>query len=258
IALVYPESVFESQINAKAVIICGPFRYTYKNFNIQPKVPTFNLPLSACEKINGHFGTLIYKPERKRVKCVNFFVEFGKGPYTLVIARSDALYGSFCASFSGFSLLMWLSLIETLNKSYQGPRRLRFSLLDCQTDNLAGANFHVKRLPKHTLACINLQGMSFGLPKIVYKDAAGFNSKMLIEAFESHSRDFGIEPKLIALPGELPDHAPFKEQGVQTLWLNSGLSINASGYDLFDSVSWENFWTNTELVLSFLRRMHRF
>lgn len=258
IALIYPWAIPEITPDLKAVILCGPFRNTYKSLNLISEVPAFNLPLSLCEKIEGEFGKIVYKPERKRVKCSNIFVEFGKGPYTTVIARIDALYGSFCASFSGFSMLMWLYLVDTLSKDYKGPRRLRFVLLDCQSDNLAGANFHVRNLPKHTIDCINLQGMSFGLPKIVYRDGAGFNSRSMIDAFESHSRDFGIEPELIALPNELPDHAPFKKQGVQTLWLNSALSISAAGYDLFDSIIWENFWTNAELLLSFLRRIHRF
>ena len=150
-------------------------------------------------------------------------------------------------------------LYEELRENYNIPFKLRFLITDGEEVGLEGSKFHTLKKPKHAYYCINLDGICWQNPAILYKDKEGYNDYRLAEAFYRSAKEIGFEVEFRAVPSAKSDHIPFKKVGLKTLFLSSHpLPIRHTTCDNYDAVDWHiaRLWFFS--IVNFLRNLGRF
>ncbi len=123
---------------------------------------------------------------------------------------------------------------------------------------MEGIKFHLRNSLKHVFYCINLEGIGWYNPAVIYKDMGGYNGERINEMFYRHLRDMGVDVDFCKVEERDGEHIPFKELGVQTLFLSSHpFTIRHTPYDSYDAISWDHVAIWYEVILSFLRRFHK-
>jgi len=221
-------------------------------------IPIVSIKREDFPKVEDSEVLLKVRSEERVIEGVNLFMELGKGPVIYMVSHMDTvaeIHGAIC---NGIGFLLLLFLYEELKENYNSPYRLRFLITDCGELGMEGVKFHLKSGVKHTFYCINLEGIGWHNPVVVYKDRAGYNGERINEMFYRHLQDMKVDIDFCTV-GELEgEHLPFKELGIQTLYLSSHpFTLRHTIYDNYDAISWDHVAMWYEVILSFLRRFHK-
>ncbi|RMH04069.1 MAG: M28 family peptidase [Aquificota bacterium] len=222
-------------------------------------IPVVSIRRQDLKHVEGFKVRLVVRAEEKLLKCSNFILpDIGKGPVIYLTARMDTPQEGFGAISNGVGFLLLLFIYEELRESYKGPYRLRFLITDGSCLNFAGARHHLSKSPKHVHYCINLDGVGWENPCVVYKDAEGYNGNRINELFYRHAESMGVGINYASVKTFDGDHTLFKGKGVETLLLSSyPFYIRNTEYDLYDAINWDKVVMWYELIVSFLRRFHK-
>ena len=207
--------------------------------------------------LEGQKVRVVSKVRRSSVVGRNIYFDIGKGPFLYVIAHLDTKPFVRGAIDNALSVAMLLVMLKELKDSYQFPFRIRFLITDCEELGLEGARHHVKGL-KYTDWAINLDSIGWVNPAVIYKDSAGYNGERIMDKFDRHLRDLRIDIPFREGRRGRSDHIPFKEKGVQTLFISSNpFTLRHTFYDDINAVDWGVAELWLEVLLSFIRRFHK-
>ncbi len=244
----------------KAVITYRPFSESYIYGPLMESgLPVVSVRREDVELLEDRRVKIVIKSEQKNVRGCNFVFEVGRGPVVYIIACMDTTAETYGAVFNGISVLLAIFLYQELLKSYERPYRLRFLLADaCEFGNL-GVSHHISlKGLKHVSYCINLEGVGGFNPSVIYRDREGYNGEKINELFLKHVEDVGFKISFLPASGLKPTHIPFRNKGVECLHLSSDASlIRHTIQDNYDAVSFEHTFMWYDVILSFLRRLHR-
>mgnify|MGYP001770634604 CR=1 FL=1 len=248
------------QAGAKAVITYRErlgVASCWQNYN--SNMPVVSISKQDLKHVEDFKVKIVIRSEEKLLKCSNFVLpDIGRGPVIYLVARMDTPQEGFGAISNGVGFLLLLFIYEELRERYNAPYRLRFLITDASSLNYAGARHHLSKEPKHVYYCINLEGIGWGNPCVVYKDAEGYNGCRINELFYRHAQAMGISLDYVSVPDLDGDHIAFKKRGVETLLLSSyPFYIRNTEYDLYDAIDWDKVVMWYELLVSFLRRFHK-
>ncbi|WPM32543.1 M28 family peptidase [Hydrogenobacter sp. T-2] len=221
-------------------------------------IPIVSIRREHVPKVEDSEVLLKVRSEERVIEGVNLFTEIGKGPVIYLVSHRDTVAGIRGAIGNGIGFLLLLFLYEELKDNYNLPYRLRFLITDCREVGMEGVRFHLRNGVKHTFYCINLEDIGWHNPVVVYKDMAGYNGERINEMFYRHLQEMRVDIDF-CMVGELEgEHLPFKELGIQTLYLSSyPFTLKHTTYDNYDAISWDHVVMWHEVILSFLRRFHR-
>lgn len=192
------------------------------------------------------------------LRGANLLMEIGRGPIVYLIAHMDTVQEVYGALGNGVSFLLLIFLYQELKNNYNAPYRLRFLITDGREVGMEGAKFHLSKNPKHVFYCINLEGVGWHNPCVIYEDGWGYNGERINDLFYRHAEDLKFNVSFCRARDRDGDHIPFKEKGVQTLYLSSHpLNITRTVYDNYDAINWDSVVIWYEVILSFLRRFHK-
>ncbi|MCS7171709.1 MAG: M28 family peptidase [Aquificaceae bacterium] len=221
-------------------------------------IPILCVDREDVEKIEDFNVELFVNSSERSIYCTNFLMELGRGPVLYLVANMDTVHEIYGAIKGGVGFLMLLFLYEDLKDTYNAPYRLRFLITDGRELGLEGARFHLSKNPKHVFYCINLEGIGWHNPCVVYEDAGGYSGDRINELFYKHLEDLKVSLDFCKAKERDGDHIPFKERGVQALYLSSyPLHIEHTIYDNYDAISWDHVVMWYEVLTSFLRRFHK-
>lgn len=221
-------------------------------------IPVLSVREADLPKVEDFKVSLRVNSVEKNLQGTNLLLELGRGPVIYITAHLDTVHGGYGALCSGVGVALLLFLYMELKDNYKVPYRLRFLLTDAREMGSKGARFHLRGSTKHIFYCINLEGVGWHNPCVVYKDAGGYNGERINELFYKHLQDVGVKMDFCSAEDRDGDHIPFKEKGVQTLFLSScPLTVRHTTYDNYEAVCWDTVELWYEVILSFLRRFHR-
>ncbi len=207
--------------------------------------------------LEGQKVRVVSKVRRSSIVGRNIYFDIGKGPFLYVIAHLDTKPFVKGAIDNALSVAMILVMLKQLKYSYQFPFRIRFLITDCEELGLEGARHHVKGL-KYTDWAINLDSIGWVNPAVIYRDSAGYNGERIMDKFYRHLKDLKIDIPFREGRRGRSDHIPFKEKGVQTLFLSSNpFTFRHTLYDDINAVDWDIAELWLEVLLSFIRRFHK-
>jgi Predicted aminopeptidases len=213
-----------------------------------------NLP-----KVKDFYTKLKVEVREEELKLSNLVFELGRGPVVYVVAHMDTKPKTQGAIDNGLASLLLPYLYEELRENYNTPFRLRFLITDGEEVGLEGSKFHTLKKPKHAYYCINLDGIGWQNPAILYKDKEGYNDYQLAEAFYRSAKEIGFEVEFRAVPSAKSDHIPFKRAGLKTLFLSSHpLPIRHTLCDTYDAVDWHTARLWFFSIVNFLKNLGRF
>ncbi|RMH81436.1 MAG: Zn-dependent exopeptidase M28 [Acidobacteria bacterium] len=227
------------------------------------EMPILDLPVLSVKKgdvpeIEDYNVKLFVKSSEKIIRCSNILFEVGRGPVIYLVAHMDTSPLGYGAIDNGIGFLTLLFIYEELAKSYQRPYRLRFLITDCGSLGFTGSKFHVRNGLKHVFYCINLDGVGWRNPCVVYEDAYGYNGQRINDSFYKHVEELKVKINYVSLKKAMGDHLSFKELGVESLYLSSHpFTFKNTLYDNYDAIDWDTFNMWYEVILSFLRRFHK-
>lgn len=230
------------------------------HYNEMPSIdlPVLSVKRGDIQKVEDYSARLFVKSSERAIKCSNIVFEVGRGPIIYLVAHMDTSPLGYGAIDNGIGFLMLLFTYEELAKSYQKPYRLRFLITDCGSLGFMGSKFHVRNGLKHVFYCINLDGIGWHNPCVVYEDAFGYNGQRINDSFYKHLEELKVKINYVSLKRATGDHLPFKELGVESLYLSSHpFTLRNTPYDNYDAIDWDTFNTWYEVILSFLRRFHK-
>ncbi|RLJ71048.1 PA domain-containing protein [Hydrogenivirga caldilitoris] len=197
------------------------------------------------------------KVRKLRVKGKNIYFDIGKGPFLYIMAHLDSKPFVYGALDNAVAVAFLLILAKELRDSYYFPFRLRFLVTDGEELGLEGAKHHVKNL-KHTYYAINIDSIGWLNPAVIYKDSEGFNGEKIMEKFYKHLRDLKIDIPFREGKRGRSDHIPFKQKGVETLFLSSNpFTFRHTFYDNYEAIDWDVMDMWFDVLSSFLRRFHK-
>lgn len=224
----------------------------------QAGIPVVSIGREHIKYVEDARVSLVVDSEERTLQGTNYMVEIGKGPIIYLIAHTDTTTGTYGATNSAVGVFLLLFLYEELRQTYSGPYRIRFLLTDAREMGMEGANYHLRRGLKHVFYCINLEGIGWHNPCVIYRDADGYNGEVINHTFYKHLKDMGVDLDFCEAPDRDGEHILFKKAGVQTLYLSSHpLTVKHTLYDCYDAINWDNVFMWYEVILSFLRRFHR-
>ncbi len=207
--------------------------------------------------LKGRKVRIVSRVSRTRVRGRNIYFDIGKGPFLYVTAHLDSKPFVYGAIDNAVSVALLLILAKELRHSYRFPFRLRFLITDCEELGLEGSRHHVRNL-KHTYYVVNLDGIGWSNPAVIYRDAEGYNGVKIMEKFYRHLRDLKVDIPFREGRRGRSDHVPFKEKGVEALFLSSNpFLFRHTFYDTYAAIDWDVVELWFEIVSSFLRRFHK-
>ncbi len=221
-------------------------------------LPIVSLQRDHVNKVEDYKVKLCVKSKEERLRGQNWLLELGKGPVIYLVAHMDTVHRVYGAISNAVSFLLLIFLYDELREGYRTPYRLRFLISDGRELGLEGVRFHLKREPKHVFYCINLEGLGWHNPCVIYEDSAGYNGERINELFYKHVNELKVLIEFKKAKERDGDHVPFKERGIQALFLSSyPFTLRHTMYDNYDAISWDKVLMWYEVILSFLRRFHR-
>ncbi|MCS6956907.1 MAG: M28 family metallopeptidase [Aquificaceae bacterium] len=231
--------------------------YTYGDF-LGIDIPVLSVSRDSLQKLEDYKVRLLVNAVERSIRGTNIFMELGRGPIIYLVAHMDTVHGTYGAISNGVGFLLLLFLYEDLRKNYNAPYRLRFLITDGRELGLEGARFHSQRELKHVFYCINLEGIGWHNPCVIYEDMGGYNGERINHLFHKHVEDLKVKIDFYRVKERDGDHIPFKEKGIQTLFLSSHpLTIRHTAYDNYDAISWDHVVLWYEVIIAFLRRFHK-
>ncbi|MFN4013454.1 MAG: M28 family peptidase [Aquificaceae bacterium] len=221
-------------------------------------IPILSLKRDHIKKVEDYKIRLFVKSKEETLQGQNWLMELGKGPVIYLVAHMDTVHGVYGAVDNGVAFLLLLFLYEELRKDYKLPYRLRFLISDGRELGLEGVRQHLKKDPKHVYYCINLDGIGWSNPCVVYEDSSGYNGERINQLFYKHVEDLKLPIEFRRVKDLDGEHVPFKERGVQSLFLSSHpFTLRHTQYDSYDAINWDMVVMWYEAILSFLRRFHK-
>ncbi|EDP74611.1 M28 family peptidase [Hydrogenivirga sp. 128-5-R1-1] len=197
------------------------------------------------------------KVKKTRVRGKNIYFDIGKGPFLYITAHLDSKPFVYGALDNAVAVALLLMLAKELKDSYYFPFRLRFMITDGEELGLEGAKHHVKNL-KHAYYVVNVDSIGWLNPAVIYRDAAGYNGEKIMDKFEKHLRDLRINIPFREGKRGRSDHIPFKEKGVEALFLSSNpFTLRHTFYDNYEAIDWDVVDMWFDVLSSFLRRFHK-
>lgn len=248
-----------SEENYKGIVTyMENFNVHYYGYSKGVSVPVVNVKQDSLKIIEDAEVHIKIESIKKRIKCSNIIFEIGKGPIVYVTAHIDTRHEVFGAMDNGIGFLILPLLYEELRKEFNVPYRFRFMITDAGEVGLEGSWFHVNKGLRHVFYCINLDAIGWSNPAVIYSDSEGENGERVMNMFYNHIKDLRVEIDFKESKNLSSDHIPFKKQGVQTLFLSSHpFSFRHTFYDILDAVNWDIVRKWFDVILSFLRRIHR-
>jgi len=223
----------------------------------EARFPALSLPREAVKKIEGKEVFLQIHTRLKEVRCTNLVVEFGRGPYLVLLAHYDTKPFTYGAIDNCLSVVLLLLLIKDLVEFQELPLRVRALFTDCEELGLEGAKYHARRA-RNVLYAVSLDGLGWENPAVLYRDYYGANGAVINEKFYKHLLDMKVDIPFTESKTGVSDHAPFKEKGVETLFLSSNpFTFRHTDLDDYHAVNWEVVRLWYEVVSFFVRRIHR-
>jgi len=221
------------------------------------KFPAANVKKSTVKELEGKKVVLEIRTERKRIKGENIVVEFGRGPFICILAHYDTKPFVYGAVDNGLSVAFLLVLLADLFEYEDLPFRIRGVFTDCEELGLEGSRYHARET-KNVMYAISIDGIGWKNPAVLYKDYHGENGRIINEKFFKHLNDMKVDIPFLESKTGSSDHVPFKEKGVETLFLSSNpFSLRHTILDDLYAVDWEVVKLWYEVISVFLRRIHR-
>ena len=216
-----------------------------------------NTTREIVKRIEGKEIILDIRTERKEIRGKNIYVEFGRGPILLLVAHYDTKPFVYGAIDNGLSVALLLVMSRELAGFQEIPFRIRILFTDCEELGLEGANYHALH-SKNIFYVVNLDSIGWKNPAVIYRDARGENGKLLNEKFFKHLRDMKVDIPFVEGKTGMSDHVPFKEKGVETLFLSSNpFTLRHTELDDYFAIDWEVVKVWYEVISYFIRRVHR-
>ncbi len=211
----------------------------------------------SAKELLGKKVRIEAKVRRTKVRGKNIYFDIGKGPFLYITAHLDSKPFVYGALDNAVAVALLLVMAKEIRESYYFPFRLRFMITDAEELGLEGAKYHVKNL-KHAFYVINVDSIGWHNPAVIYKDWAGYNGEKIMEKFYRHMKDLKIEVPFKEGKRGRSDHIPFKEKGVEALFLSSNpFTLRHTFYDSYEAINWDVVEMWYELLSSFLRRFHK-
>ncbi len=221
-------------------------------------IPIVSIKREDVPNVEDSEVLLKVKSSERVLDGVNFYMEIGRGPILYMVSHMDTVAKIHGAVGNGIGFLLLLFLYEELKDNYNVPYRLRFLITDSREVGMEGVKFHLRAGLKHVFYCINLEGIGWHNPAVVYRDMGGYNGDRINEMFYRHLQDMKVDIDFCDVVERDGEHLPFKEAGVQALYLSSHpFTIKHTTYDNYDAISWDNVIMWYEVILSFLRKFHK-
>ena len=210
---------------------------------------------SDLPKVKDFYGKLYVETKEEQLKCSNIVFELGRGPVVYLLAHMDTRPKTHGAISNGLASLMLPYIYQELREDFRVPFKIRFVITDCE---LEGAKRYVSKELKHAYYCINLDGIGWISPAILYKDSGGYNDYELCEKFYKTAKQIGFDVKLETDPLAESSHIPFREAGLKALFLSSHpLPIKHTIYDTYDAIDWQIVKLWFVSILLFLKNLGR-
>lgn len=221
-------------------------------------IPIVSLKREDIRNVEDFNVKIYISSTEKNFEGENLIMEVGRGPIIYLLAHKDTVHGGYGAISNGIGFLLLLFLFREIRENYKAPYRLRFLITEARELGSKGARFHVERGLKHAFSCINLEGIGWHNPCVIYEDMGGYNGEKINEMFYKHLKELKVNIDFCRAKERDGDHIPFKEKGLQTLFLSSHpFTIRHTQYDLYDAINWDVVVMWYEAILSFLRRLHK-
>ncbi len=223
----------------------------------ETKFLAINVKREVLEDIKKQEVILQVRTEKKRIECENIVVEFGRGPFVYLIAHYDTKPFVYGAIDNGLSVAFLLVLVKELMDYEDLPFRIRVLFSDAEELGLEGSRFHTRGL-KNTIYAINMDSIGWRNPAVIYRDYYGENGKRINEKFFRHVLEMKVDIPFVASKTGVSDHVPFKEKGVETLFLSSNpFTIRHTELDDYYAIDWEVVRMWYDVVAYFIRKLHR-
>lgn len=216
-----------------------------------------NVKREVVEELKNEEVILQVRTERRRIECENVVVEFGRGPFVYLITHYDTKPFVYGAIDNGVGVAFLLVMVKELVRYENLPFRIRVLFSDAEELGLEGSKYHTTNL-KNTIYAINVDSIGWKNPAVLYEDYYGENGKRINEKFFKHLLDMKIDIPFVASKTGVSDHVPFKEKGVETLFLSSNpFTIRHTELDDYYAIDWEVVGMWYEVLAYFVRKLHR-
>lgn len=216
-----------------------------------------NVKREVVEELEGKEVILQVRTEKRKIECENIIVEFGRGPFVYLIAHYDTKPFVYGAIDNGVSVAFLLTLIKELIEYEDLPFRIRVLFTDAEELGLEGSKYHTKNL-KNTIYAINIDSIGWKNPAVLYEDFYGENGKRINEKFFKHILEMKVDIPFVASKTGASDHVPFKEKGVETLFLSSNpFTIRHTELDDYYAIDWDVVSMWYDVLAYFVRKLHR-
>jgi hypothetical protein len=216
-----------------------------------------SLPREKALSLEGKKVRLLTRMRRAILTCRNLYFDIGKGPFLYLIAHLDTKPFVKGAIDNALSVALLLLIFKEMVQTYRFPYRIRFLITDCEELGLEGSKHHVRNL-RFTDYAINLDSVGWVNPAVIYRDSSGYNGEKIMDKFYKHLRDLKIDIPFREGKRGRSDHIPFKEKGVETLFLSSNpFTLRHTFYDDYEAIDWDTASLWFEVLISFLRRFHK-
>lgn len=231
--------------------------YVYGN-DMEIAIPIVCLRREDIKRVEDYKVKLLIKSSEEVLQGKNLIMELGRGPVIYLVAHMDTVHGIYGSIGDGVSVLLLIFLYQELKDRYNAPYRLKFLITDGREWGLKGTRFHLREGKEHVFYCINLEGLGWHNPCVIYEDMLGYNGEGINHMFYKHLRDLRVDIDFCKDKERDGDHIPFKEKGIQTLFLSSHpFTIRHTQYDNYEAINWDMVVLWYEVILSFLRRFHK-
>ncbi len=208
----------------------------------------------TARALEGKEVRLESKVKRTKVRGKNIYFDVGKGPFLYITAHLDTKPFVKGALDNAVSVAILLLLAQELRDTYYFPYRLRFLITDAEELGLEGARHHVRNL-RYAEYVINVDSVGWKNPAVIYRDAEGYNGERIMEKFYKHLRDLKVDIPFREGRRGRSDHVPFKEKGVEALFLSSNpFTLRHTFYDTYEAVDWDVVELWYDVLSSFIRR----
>ena len=229
--------------------------YIYGN-HMGVDIPIICLLRKDIAKIEDYKAKLFIRSSEETLWGKNLIMEVGRGPVVYLVAHMDTVHGIYGSIGNGIGALLLIFLYQELKERFGAPYKLRFLITDGRELGLAGSRFHLREDKKHVFYCINIEGVGWYNPCVIYEDMYGYNGERINQMFYKHLKDMRVNLNFCKAKERDGDHIPFKEKGFQTLFLSSHpFTIRHTQYDNYEAINWDGVVLWYEIILSFLRRL---
>ena len=216
-----------------------------------------NTKREVVEELKGKEIILQVRTEKRKIECENIVVEFGRGPFVYLIAHYDTKPFVYGAIDNGVAVAFLLAMVRELIEYEDLPFRIRVLFTDAEELGLEGSRYHTREL-KNTIYAINVDSIGWKNPAVLYKDYYGENGRKINDKFFRHVLEMKVDIPFVASKTGASDHVPFKEKGVETLFLSSNpFTIRHTELDDYYAIDWEVVRMWYDVLAYFVRKLHR-